>query len=153
MSYRIIPTPRFQKDVKYLKKKYRHIASDLEEFNNILGTNPFYGEEITGLEGKVLKARLAIISKDFRTLWANNVLKQSFGDVEGKTCYSTYNKRSKICPKCGVQEIFAHGKDKVVHEQMGQDAAGNIIWSEITATPIRNREGSIVSAMELILTQ
>lgn len=59
MSYRIVPTPRFQKDVKYLKKKYRHIASDLEEFNNILSANPFYGEEIPGLEGKVLKARLA----------------------------------------------------------------------------------------------
>jgi mRNA-degrading endonuclease RelE of RelBE toxin-antitoxin system len=64
VNYRIIPTPRFQKDVKYLKKKYRHIASDLEEFNNILGANPFYGEEITGLEGKVLKARLA--SSDMR---------------------------------------------------------------------------------------
>ena len=59
MSYRIIPTPRFQKDVKYLKKKYRHIASDLEEFNNILSATPFNGEEIPGLEGKVLKARLA----------------------------------------------------------------------------------------------
>jgi mRNA-degrading endonuclease RelE of RelBE toxin-antitoxin system len=59
VSYRIIPTPRFQKDVKSLNKKYRHIVSDLEEFNNVLSANPFYGEEIPGLRGKVLKARLA----------------------------------------------------------------------------------------------
>jgi len=64
VNYRIIPTPRFQKDVKNLKKKYRHIASDLEEFNNVLDAKPFYGEEIPGLEGKVLKARLA--SSDMR---------------------------------------------------------------------------------------
>jgi mRNA-degrading endonuclease RelE of RelBE toxin-antitoxin system len=59
MSCKIIPTPSFQKDVKYLKKKYRHIVSDLNEFNAILSDNPLYGEEISGLEGKVLKARLA----------------------------------------------------------------------------------------------
>lgn len=59
MSCKIIPTPNFQRDVKYLKKKYRHIISDLNEFNTILGDNPLYGEEIPGLEGKVLKARLA----------------------------------------------------------------------------------------------
>ncbi len=59
MSCKIIPTPGFQRDVKYLKKKYRHIVSDLNEFNIILGDNPFYGEEVPGLEGKILKARLA----------------------------------------------------------------------------------------------
>lgn len=59
MSYKIIPTPQFQKDVKSLKKKYRHIVSDLEKFNDILSANPFYADRIQGLEGKVFKARLA----------------------------------------------------------------------------------------------
>lgn len=59
MSYNIIPTPTFQRDVKNLKKKHRHIASDLEKFSNTLTDNPFYGEAIKGLEGSVFKARLA----------------------------------------------------------------------------------------------
>ena len=59
MKYRIIPAPLFQKDVKSLKKKYRNITSDLEELNNVLADNPFYGNPIQGLERKVLKARLA----------------------------------------------------------------------------------------------
>lgn len=59
MSYSIIPTPTFQKDVKNLKKKYRRIASDLEEFSNTLTDNPSYGEAIKGLEGRIFKARLA----------------------------------------------------------------------------------------------
>jgi len=59
VSYRVIPTLRFQKDVKHLQKKYRHIIPDLEELNNILADNPSCGNAIEGLEGKVFKIRLA----------------------------------------------------------------------------------------------
>src|SRR4030042_1175243 len=96
-------------------------------------------------------AGLAIISKDYHTLWANDVLKQIFGDVEGKICYSIYNQRNDICPKCGVQEIFETGKAKVVHEQVGKDVDGKTIWSEITATPIKDRDGNITAVLELII--
>ncbi len=64
MSYKIIPAPQFQKDVKFLKKKYRHLVSDLEKFNDILSVNPSYGDRIQGLEGKVFKARL--VSSDMK---------------------------------------------------------------------------------------
>jgi two-component system NtrC family sensor kinase len=96
-------------------------------------------------------AGVAIISKDYRTIWANRVLKQVFGDVEGKTCYSAYNKRSTICPKCGVREIFEEGKDQVIHEQVGKDADGRTVWSEIIATPIKDKDGNITAALELVV--
>ena len=96
-------------------------------------------------------AGLAIISKDYRTLWANDVLKQIFGDVEGKICYSTYNHRNDICPECGVQEIFETGKAKVVHEQVGKDVDGKTIWSEITATPVKDRDRNIIAVLELVV--
>jgi len=96
-------------------------------------------------------AGLAIISKDFRTLWANQVLKEIFGEVEGKICYSTYNQRNQICPACGVQEIFETGKDKVVHEQVGKDKDDNTIWSQIVATPIRDQNGNVTAALELVV--
>jgi PAS domain S-box-containing protein len=96
-------------------------------------------------------AGLAIISKDYRTLWANDVLKRIFGDVEGKICYSTYNQRSGICPECGVQEIFETGKAKVVHEQVGKDVDGKTVWSEITATPVKDRDGNVTAVLELVV--
>jgi PAS domain S-box-containing protein len=98
-----------------------------------------------------LGAGLAIISKDYRTLWANDVLKQIFGDVEGKICYLTYNQRSGICPECGVHEIFETGKVKVVHEQVGKGVDGKTVWSEITATPVKDRDGNITAALELVV--
>ncbi|MGA3191305.1 MAG: PAS domain S-box protein [Candidatus Bathyarchaeia archaeon] len=96
-------------------------------------------------------AGLAIISKDYRTLWANDVLKKIFGDVEGKICYSVYNQRSSICPGCGVREIFEAGKAKVVHEQVGKDVDGKTVWSEITATPVKDRDGNITAVLELVV--
>jgi PAS domain S-box-containing protein len=96
-------------------------------------------------------AGLAFISKDYRTLWANNVLKRIFGDVEGKPCYSTYNKRTEICPECGVREVFEKGSEKVIHEQVGKDIEGNTIWSEIIATPIKDKDGNITAGLELVI--
>ena len=96
-------------------------------------------------------AGLALISKDYQTLWANKVLKQIFGDVEGKTCYSTYNEKPEICPGCGVRDIFEKGSEKVVHEQEGKDLDGNTIWSEIVATSVKDKDGNITAALELVI--
>jgi PAS domain S-box-containing protein len=96
-------------------------------------------------------AGLAIISRDYRTLWANDVLKQMFGDVEGKICYSTYNQRNDICPECRVQEIFETGKFKVVHEQVGKDVDGKTVWSEIVATPVKDGDGNVTAVLELVV--
>lgn len=85
MNYRIIPTPQFQRKVKYLKKKYRHIASDLEDLNKLLAEGPFCGESIEGLEGKVFKIRLACSdmkkgkSKGYRVIY--------YYPEEGQTIY------------------------------------------------------------------
>lgn len=94
---------------------------------------------------------LAVVSRDYRTLWANEVLKQLFGEVEGKTCYKTYNQRDEICPSCGVHEVFEHGKDRVVHEQVGKDVDGKIIWSDIIATPMKDKFGNITTALEVVV--
>jgi len=132
-----------EKSVEELKKKilqyeYREERLLLEH------DNP---ETIT----RNIGAGLCIISKDYRTLWANEVLKQIFGEVEGKVCYETYNQQTDVCPNCGVREVFETGKDVVRHEEVGKDAEGQTIWSEIIATPIRDKEGNILSALELVV--
>ena len=100
---------------------------------------------------KNVGAGLAIISRDYRTVWANEVLKQLFGNVEDTICYTTYNQRDAICPRCGVREVFETGKVKVVHEQAGKDVDGKTIWSEIIATPIKDKSGNITAALELVV--
>lgn len=97
-------------------------------------------------------AGIAIISKDYKTLWANNVIKNIFGnDVEGKCCFETYNKRDDICSDCGVKKVFETGAKSVVHEQSGMDAEGKLIWSQIISTPIYNNTGEIESVIEVVV--
>jgi PAS domain S-box-containing protein len=96
-------------------------------------------------------AGLAIISRDYQTVWANNVIKKIFGDVEGKSCHLTYNQQDTVCPDCGVKKVFEHGEMVAVHEQSGKDENGETIWSEIIATPIRDDKGMIMEALELVV--
>ncbi|MFZ0614085.1 MAG: response regulator [Desulfobacterales bacterium] len=96
-------------------------------------------------------AGLAVISRDYRTVWANEVLKKLFGDIEGKPCHQTYNSCEKVCNGCGVREVFENGKEESLHEQTGRDLNGNAVYSQIIATPIRDGQGNITAALELVI--
>jgi len=96
-------------------------------------------------------AGLRIISKDYKTLWANSVIKDIFGDTVGKTCHTTYSQNEDICPWCGVRKIFEIGKHSVTSEGTRFDKDGKLVYSEIVATALYDDHGNITSALELVL--
>ncbi|HKM60388.1 MAG TPA: PAS domain S-box protein, partial [Candidatus Bathyarchaeia archaeon] len=96
---------------------------------------------------------LTITSKDYRILWTNKVMKKVRGvsDLEGKTCYATYNYLDAVCPDCGVKKIF-EGKEFDSREYMVFDKEkGSTIWMQLIATPIKDKDGNVTSALELVL--
>jgi two-component system cell cycle sensor histidine kinase/response regulator CckA len=96
-------------------------------------------------------AGLAVISKKYRTLWANRIFKETFGDVKGCICFEAHYQRDRICEICGARMVFEQGYEKVIHEQRHHDAQGNPVWFQIITTPIRNTDGLILAALELVL--
>lgn len=60
MSFRIVPTERFKKEVKRLSKKFPSLKADLAELNETLSNQPDIG---TPLGNNCYKIRLAIRSK------------------------------------------------------------------------------------------
>ena len=96
-------------------------------------------------------AGLAVISTKYKTLWINRVFRETFGDVKGHVCYKAHYQRDRICDECGARMVFEHGYKKVIHEQRHRDAQGNPIWFQIVTTPIRNTDGRIHAALELVL--
>ena len=96
-------------------------------------------------------AGLAVISTKYKTLWVNRVFRETFGDVKGHLCYKAHYQRDRICDECGARMVFEHGYKKVIHEQRHLDPQGNPIWFQIVTTPIRNAEGRIYAALELVL--
>ncbi|MCW4033799.1 MAG: PAS domain S-box protein, partial [Candidatus Bathyarchaeota archaeon] len=96
-------------------------------------------------------AILVVISKDYRVLWANKQLKQIFGDIEGKSCYTSLPLRTSKCPNCGIDEILATGTNRAVHEHQITDPNGNWHCFEITAVPIWDSDGNLKAVSETIL--
>ncbi len=60
MSYSIIPTPRFKKEVKRLSKRYASLKTELARLEQSLQQNPAQG---TPLGNNTFKIRIAIKSK------------------------------------------------------------------------------------------
>jgi len=96
-------------------------------------------------------AGLAIISKDYHILWANKLLKQINGDCEGKMCYSTFNRLTDICPDCGVKKVFGNDVPIDIHEYSNKDDKGNTFWVELIVTPIKDKKGKVIAALELAI--
>jgi len=64
MSYQIETIPPFDKAIKRLTRKYRHIKQDLQVLVGTLSANPLAGVAIPGFAHQVWKIRLA--SSDIR---------------------------------------------------------------------------------------
>jgi PAS domain S-box-containing protein len=94
-------------------------------------------------------AGFVTISKDYRVLWANEFIRRYKGDVEGKLCYATLNTLDHICPDCGVKKVFEDGVTLDTHEYNSTDIKGNDYWVELIATPIKDKDGNVIAALEL----
>ena len=60
MSYNVIPTEKFKKEAKKLKKKYSSLPDELSKLNEKLTSNPTLG---TSVGNNTYKIRMAIKSK------------------------------------------------------------------------------------------
>lgn len=64
MQFEVIPTTRFEEDVKYYlkKKKFKHIIEDIQEIVNELEKGNLIGDSIPGLtfdDNETVKVRMA----------------------------------------------------------------------------------------------
>jgi len=96
-------------------------------------------------------AGLCLISKDYRILWSNRILENTFGVFEGKPCYEAFHGRTERCETCQIQDLFAKRKTKVIYENESKNKKGEPICSEVIATPILNEKNDVAAAMELII--
>jgi mRNA-degrading endonuclease RelE of RelBE toxin-antitoxin system len=88
MNYRIETTPAFDRAVKRLLKKYRHIKADLLTLLAILGSNPYAGVAIPGYSHAVWKIRLA--STDMQVGKRSGYRVIYAVDVTGNRCVLLY---------------------------------------------------------------
>jgi len=72
----------------------------------------------------------------------------SGGDRVGEKCYRAFEGRERPCDGCPVEEAFKDGKSHILEKQRVL-LSGELSFWEITATPIRDAKGRIVSCLEI----
>ncbi len=98
-----------------------------------------------------LDSGLSIISKDYHVIWANEVLRRRY-DISNKKCYQIFNNLNHPCPDCGAKKIFEQNVKLDVHEYEALVSKEEPHWVEIRATPLKNKNGEVISAIELTVT-
>jgi PAS domain S-box-containing protein len=88
------------------------------------------------------------VDKNYRVVYANDLLIRTFGDPVGKVCHQFMACSNSICEECPVQQVFK-GADRASSERMRLDLLGRSIWLQHTATPVKNDSGEVVGALEL----
>lgn len=90
------------------------------------------------------------LDKTFTVQYANDLLKETFGDPVGKICHEFMGSTDEVCPDCPVQRVF-EGAERASSERRRFDKRGRTVWLQHTATPVKDESGEVVGAMELTI--
>ena len=89
-----------------------------------------------------------IRDKDYNIIYQNEAARKICGDHLGEKCYRVYEGRKKVCEGCPAEKAFRDGKSHTAERRMVLPS-GEVTFWEITANPIRDAKGNIVSCLEI----
>lgn len=94
---------------------------------------------------------LAILDPELNILSTNRKINEWFSrqlPLEGKKCHEVFRDRAHPCRTCPVQRSFiTHKLEKNV---ISDSLAQKVEWLELTATPLKNKEGKITGMVEIL---
>jgi len=108
-------------------------------------------KEILAMVAQNSGAGLSVISKEYKVTWANDVVKQTFGDIEGQFCYAAYKHSEQACPGCEVEQVFQSGKDRSTCQQTLTDKDGKAMEYKCICSATKNENAETVSAFQMLI--
>jgi signal transduction histidine kinase len=92
---------------------------------------------------------ISIQNTDYRIIYQNEAHINLVGNHIGEYCFEGYEKKDHICEGCPVEMAFKNGN---VHttERLNVPTDRGLSHFEITASPVRNNAGDIVSGVEVV---
>ncbi|MFB3888032.1 MAG: PAS domain S-box protein [Candidatus Bathyarchaeia archaeon] len=130
------------------RKLFHFITRDITEQKRIANELELERDKLEAVT-ESMGTGLIVISKGYRTLWANSFVKRLKGHVEGKYCYSSIHTLDHVCPGCGVRKVFEEGVPFDTHEYSSTDISGRKYWVELIATPLKDKDGKVIAAIEV----
>ncbi|MBW2176640.1 MAG: PAS domain S-box protein [Deltaproteobacteria bacterium] len=91
---------------------------------------------------------ITVQDRSFKLLRYNREFADMFDPKPGGHCYEAYKGHSKKCESCPVEKTFADGKSYST-EETGVDKDGSIKHWIVRSSPIFDKKGKVVAAMEI----
>lgn len=95
-----------------------------------------------------MQSGLTIRDREYTIIYQNDLVTKIYGDHRGEKCYRVFEGRDEICEGCPVELAFRDGKSHTSVRKVISPSGETSYW-EITANPIRNAEGRIISCLEI----
>ncbi|UCD79737.1 MAG: PAS domain S-box protein [Desulfobacterales bacterium] len=93
---------------------------------------------------------ITVQNKDYRLVGYNREFSDRFDPRPGDYCFHAYKSRETKCPNCPVERTFKDGRAHY-SEETGVNKDGSPTYWIVKTSPIRNKDGEIVAAMEMNL--
>jgi diguanylate cyclase (GGDEF)-like protein/PAS domain S-box-containing protein len=93
----------------------------------------------------------SIISKEYKVTWANDIVKQTFGNIEDQFCYAAFKRGRQVCPGCEVERIFQSGPDQVTCRQTLTDKDGKTMDYKTVYSATKNENAETVSVFQALI--
>jgi|GEM_PF-670750 len=97
---------------------------------------------------------LSIVDKDYRIIWGNQIAKgtKHGPNIEGRHCYEIFaDNPNENCQGCGVKKVFENGESIARRDYHRKTNDGKDWWAELISTPIKDKNGKVVAALELAI--
>jgi PAS domain S-box-containing protein len=90
------------------------------------------------------------VDLEYRVIFANGGVKRIFGNPVGRICHEFMAGSGFVCMDCPVRKVF-RGAPRATSERKRSTKEGRAIWLQHTATPMRDRDGKLIGAAELMI--
>ncbi len=91
---------------------------------------------------------VSIQDKDYKVVYQNQIHKNIAGEHFGRYCYEAYGSSKQTCENCPLSESFRRGG--VYTAVRSAFVGGNERYFEITASPIKDRDGEVIAGIEVV---
>ncbi len=120
---------------RQVQEKHKALLEQKEEYRDLFENVP---------------CLVSVVDLNFRVIRHNKAYEAHFGKPRGRQCYLINKNRDRKCEQCPVEKTFF---DLAPHmsEESGLSKDGRPIHWIVYTSPIKDREGKIVAAMEMMV--
>lgn len=93
---------------------------------------------------------ICVVDRNFRVIRHNMAYEMHFGKPLGRHCFRINKDRTEKCIECPVAKTFTDGMEHI-SEESGLSQNGHSIHWIVYTSPIRDYNGNIVAAMEMMV--